>query len=162
MITNCGPFVLWHDAKGPRVVITTGRAVTALATIFGSDLGSDLGPARLSGQVEAHPGERRHLMDDDVRFGPTDCLADGDGIEAVGRAEPDVIVHQMTSLAGMGFNLPGKRAGPRSGPRPEPRSEPRSVASAGDGPPRGDHDPRPFRVVPQHKRAAVRDHPGTN
>jgi len=96
-------------------------------------------------------------------LGADAVVLDGAAVgEAVGRAEPDVIVHQMTSLAGMGFNLPGKRAGPRSGPRPEPRSEPRSVASAGDGPPRGDHDPRPFRVVPQHKRAAVRDHPGTN
>ena len=101
----------------------------------------------------------RLLGADAVVLDGLDAVAVG---EAVGRAEADVIVHQMTSLAGMGFNLPGKRAGPRSGPRPEPRSEPRSVASAGDGPPRGDHDPRPFRVVPQHKRAAVRDHPGTN
>ena len=44
-----------------------------------------------------------------------ECL-DGAAVgEAVGRAEPDVIVHQMTSLAGMGFNLTGKASGTEIG-----------------------------------------------
>jgi hypothetical protein len=34
-------------------------------------------------QVAAHPGQRRHLMNDHVRCGTTDCRADGDGIQAV-------------------------------------------------------------------------------
>ena len=93
----------------------------------------------------------RVLGADAVVLDGLDAVAVG---EAVGRAEADVIVHQMTSLAGMGFNLPGKASGTEIGTE--------NGRQRGDGPPRGDHDPRPFRVVPQHERAAVRDHPGTN
>ena len=86
----------------------------------------------------------RVLGADAVVLDGLDAVAVG---EAVGRAEADVIVHQMTSLAGMGFNLPGKASGTEIGT--EIGTE--NGRQRGDGPPRGDHDPRPFRVVPQHK-----------
>lgn len=39
MITNCGPLVLRHDAKGPQVVITTGGPSQVLVSILDSGLG---------------------------------------------------------------------------------------------------------------------------
>jgi len=59
MITNCGPFVFWHDAKGPQVVITRHRrwsSDSVPASIWVRTSPSDSSPYRKLSRQLAHRG----------------------------------------------------------------------------------------------------------
>ncbi len=56
-------------------------------------------------QVAAHPRQRRHLMDDNLRLGSGDRLADGRGVQAIDHRR---LRAERAQLPGLG-RVPGRR-----------------------------------------------------
>ena len=94
MITNCGPLVLRHDAKGPQVVITTGGPSQVLVSILDSGLG-------FGGCAGAHITIRLESVPETLRASSPVGAASADLVFAASFEEPWiwVIIDTATSPA---------------------------------------------------------------
>ena len=97
MITNCGPFVFWHDAIGPQVVITRHRrwsSDSVPASIWVRTSPSDSSPYRKPSRQLAHRGRQRRSR-----------------VHRVIRGAFDLGHHRHCHLTGGQLGQPSSRAG---------------------------------------------------